>query len=48
MILCISTTMPAEFWYVRRIIYVQKFHPTRSLLILTWGGLWCRFLKYPA
>ena len=36
--------MPAEYWYVPRVIYVQKFHPTRSLFILTWGGVWCRFL----
>ena len=44
MIFCISTSMPAEYWYVPRVSYVQKFHPTRSLFILTWGGVWCRFL----
>ena len=27
------------------VIYMQKFHLTRTLLfILTWGGVWCRFL----
>ena len=30
MFFCISTSMPAEYWYVPRVIYVQKFHPTRS------------------
>ena len=40
-------SMPAEYWYLPRVsyIYVQKFHSTSSLLfILTWGGVWCRFL----
>ena len=45
MLFCIRTSMPAEYWYVPRVIYKQKLHPTRSLLIiLTWGGVWCRFL----
>ena len=52
MIFCISTSMPAEYWYVPRvpyttysgICYVQKFHPTHSLFILTWGGVLCRVL----
>ena len=45
MIFCIRTSMPADYWYVPRVIYVQKFRPARSLLfILTWGGVWCRFL----
>ena len=28
------------------VIHVQKFHPTRVVccFILTWGGVWCRFL----
>ena len=27
------------------VLCVQIFHPTRGLLsILTWGGVWCRFL----
>ena len=29
MIFCISTTMPAAYWYVPRVTYVQKFHPTQ-------------------
>ena len=41
----IRTSMPAEYWYVPRVSHVQKLHPTRSVLfILTWGGVWCRFL----
>ena len=42
---CVRMSMPAEYWHVPRVIYLQKFHPTRSLLfILAWGGMWCRFL----
>ena len=26
---CISTTMPAAYWYVPRVTYVQKLHPTQ-------------------
>ena len=44
MLFCIRTSMPAEYWYVPRVIYKQKLHPTRRLFILTWGGVWCRFL----
>ena len=36
LIFCISTSMPAEYWYVPRVIYVQKAQPTGRLLILTW------------
>ena len=36
-----GTSMPAEYWYVPR---VQKVHPARSLFIMTWGGVWYRFL----
>ena len=45
----ISMSMPAEHRLVRTrttcVIYVKKLHPAHSLLfILTWGGVWCRFL----
>ena len=33
MIFCISTTMPATYrWYVPRVTYVQKFHPTQVVV----------------
>ena len=46
MTLCVSTSMPAECWYVPRMSYMcRNSIPNRSLLfILTWGGVWCRFL----
>ena len=42
--------MPASYWYVPRVIYVQEFQPTRSVSILTWGKVWSLsfVIEYPS
>ena len=35
---------PAEYWYVPRVIYAEILSNSTLLFILTWGGVWCRFL----